>query len=177
MLPIGVVLHGDDDEGSEDLLAAFAASLRAAGCDIGGLVQRSSKRADGRSDMVLIDVRTGREFGISQRLGSGSDSCALDPAGMAAASQVLRREIEHGAALLVVNKFAGAETEGRGFAAEMFEAISQGIPVLTALARRYRPQWDALTGGAGQMLKPDPEELMRWWENTASRKVAACPAK
>jgi len=175
MPPIGVVLH-DEDAGCDELLTSFATSLRDVGCDIGGLVQKSIKRPDGRSDMFLIDIRTGQTFGISQPLGQGSDSCCLDPGGLAEASGVLRREIEHGVALLVINKFASAESDGRGLVPEMFEAISRGIPVLTALSRRYRSQWDALTGGAGEMLKSDPSELHRWWAAVASRDSAPCPA-
>jgi len=167
---IGLILHERGDK-SEELLLNFAFALRAEGVDIGGLVQRSSIAANGKPEMDVIDVRTGAEFRISQNLGTGSSACCLDPAGLAEASQVLRREIAAGVELLVVNKFSGAECEGGGVAAETFEAIAQGIPVLTTLATRYRERWDALTESAGTLLEPDLDALRHWWNG--ARRAAA----
>ncbi len=163
MAPIGVVLH-DKGGHSEELLAEFAGKLRAEGHDVGGLVQTSGRYSNGRKKMSLIDVRTGTVFEISQNLGLGSDACCLDPIGLSDASAVLRREIAAGVALLFVNKFSGKESEGEGLAPEMFEAVSSGIPVLTTLALKNKPHWDALTGGAGEMLDTTETALMAWWE-------------
>jgi hypothetical protein len=160
--PIGVILHAGDP-GIADLLAAFAARLRAEGIDVGGLVQRRVDGGGGRPRIEQIDVRTGQAFPITQDLGAGSQSCAIDTGGLAAASAVLRRETEARVALLVVNKFSEQEAEGRGLAPEMFDAVAEGIPVLTTLAKRYWPQWERLTGGAGTMLEPDEAALRRWW--------------
>ena len=163
---IGLILHERGDS-SEDLLADFAFALRAAGVDVGGLVQRSSVAENGKAVMDLIDIRTGETFRISQNLGAGSSACCLDPAGLAEASQVLRREIETGVALLVVNKFSSAECDGEGVAAETFEAIVRDIPVLTTLATRYLDRWTELTEGAGTLLDPNAAALWRWWEGVA----------
>ncbi|MBF0306346.1 MAG: DUF2478 domain-containing protein [Alphaproteobacteria bacterium] len=167
-LPIGVILH-ERGGATEELLADFARSLRRDGVDVGGLIQCGGHWPNGRERMELVDLREGTMWVISQDLGSGSASCRLDPVGLAAASAVLRREIAAQVALLVVNKFAGSEAEGEGLAPEMFEAASLGIPLLTALSQRYKPRWDALTGGAGRMLEPTEQALRGWWAEIAER--------
>ncbi len=161
--PIGVILHDRGGE-SEELLARFARALRAEGQDVGGLVQTSCHYPNGRKKMTLVDLRTGEAFVISQNLGVGSDACCLDPAGLADASRVLRREIAAAVSLLVINKFAGKECEGEGLAPELFEAVTAGIPVLTTLAFRHKDKWDALTGGAGVMLDSTEQALWDWWK-------------
>ena len=160
--PVGLILH-DGEEHVAGLLAAFAAELRGLGVDVGGLVQRDAVDAAGRPRMELVDVRGGEVFPISLDLGAGSDSCSLDTAGLAEASVVLRREMAAGVALLVVNKFSSRESEGEGLAAEMFEAIAGGIPLLTTLSRRHRERWDEMTGGVGTMLPPERAALHAWW--------------
>ncbi len=165
--PVGLILH-DGGDGAAALLAAFAAELRGLGIDVGGLVQRDAVDAAGRPRMELVDVRSGEVFPISLDLGPGSESCSLDTAGLAEASSVLRREIAAGVALLVVNKFSSREAEGEGLAAEMFEAIAGGIPLLTTLNRRHRPRWDEMTGGVGTMLPPDPATLQAWWRRVSA---------
>ncbi len=167
-IALGVVLHDGGDDAASTLLATFAAELRAAGIDAGGLVQRNPVDVQGRARMELVDIRTGEVFPISLDLGPGSDGCSLDAAGLAEASRVLRRETAAGVALLVVNKFSTRECEGEGLAAEMFAAIAQGIPVLTSLSRRHQAGWEAATGGAGHMLPPDLTALRAWWASVAA---------
>ncbi len=162
---LGVILH-PQREPRERLLAGFAAALRERGTDVGGLVQRTSHDADGDLRMELTDLRTGRIYVISEKLGPGSSACCLSAPALIEASQVLRREIEAPPALLVVSKFAGLEAEGRGLAPDMFEAVSRGIPVLTTLASHHKPRWDTLAGGVGTMLPAEEEALWRWWEGT-----------
>jgi hypothetical protein len=164
---VGVILH-DGDAAASELLAAFAAELRGEGVDVGGLVQQDGVDAAGRPRMELVDVRTGQVFCISLDLGPGSDACSLDASGLAEASSVLRREIAAGVALLVVNKFSSREAEGEGLAAEMFEAIAGGIPLLTTLSGRHRERWDEMTGGVGVLLPPDPAALRAWWRSVAA---------
>ena len=161
---IGVMRHEKGD-GAERVLAEFALGLRAAGKNIAGLVQRSRRDAEGRrAGVALIDIRTGSAFRISQELGAGSTACSLDTQGLAEASAVLRREIEAGVALLVVNQFGETESIGGGLVAETFEAISKGIPLLTSVATCHLAAWEAMTEGAGEKLAPTPEALQRWWE-------------
>lgn len=163
--PIGVVVH-DCACDTALLLGRFAARLRAAGVDVGGLCQVNGE-GEGGHGHCLVDIRTGERYRISQELGAEAAACSLDPGGFAAASVVLRREIAHGAALLVVNKFAWLESAGQGLLPEMFEAIASGIPVLTSLSPRHKAAWDAATDGAGTVLTASDGALWEWWEQIA----------
>ena len=162
--PIGVILHSGRS-GSEALLERFATALRDQGVAVGGLIQRSEPLPNGHSRMELVDIVGGQRYLISQDLGPGSSSCCLDPRGLAEASEVLRREIARNPALMIVNKFAGSESEGKGLLMDMFDAVAHGIPVLTCVSQRYKAQWDLLTGGAGTMLAPEDASLWAWWSS------------
>jgi hypothetical protein len=170
--PIGVILHSDDAK-VEELLANFALAAQARGVDVGGVFQRDIGEGPVKARMELVDIRCGQTFPISQNLGGGSTSCRVDPTGLAAASHVLRREIERPASLLVVSKFGKLEAEGGGFADEMFDAVAAGIPLLTSLAARFTPQWQAATDNAGEMLEPDMAALWRWWDKVQATWAAA----
>ena len=159
----GAVIHGPGSA-VDDLLDRFATELRRRGFRVGGVVQRNhGDLSDCADRMELVDVATGSTFGISQNLGRGSQSCRVDPAGVADASQAVRRAIEERADLLVVNKFAGLEAHGRGLADEMLAAMAGGIPMLTSVGSRFLNEWQSFTGGCSALLPPDEEALWRWW--------------
>ncbi len=162
---IAAVVHDRGDEG-EEMFATFIRDilLPRLNCRVGGLYQETVRKSDGPNLMELVDVASGARFPISQRLGAGSDSCCLDPGGLADASAHLRRVLEGGVDLLIANKFAGAEADGEGLAPEIFEAVSRGVPVMLLVARRYLPAWEAASGGLGTLLPPRPEALWAWVE-------------
>ncbi len=160
----GAVIHGPGSLAVDELLDRFAAELRRRGFRVGGVVQRNYGAGDDCADrMELVDVATGKAFNISQNLGRESQSCRVDPSGVADASQALRRAIEERADLLVVNKFAGLEAHGKGLADELLSAIAEGIPVLTSVGSRYLNEWQGFTGGFTTLLSPDEDALWRWW--------------
>lgn len=161
---LGAIIYGHGGAEAARLLTEFALTLMAEGVNLGGLVERSTPVAPGRSRLDLVDLRTGMAFPITQDLGAGSDACAIDPGAIAEASKVLRHEIAAGVELLVVSKFAGLEAAGRGLAAELFLAVSEGVPVLTSVSARYKEEWDRQTGGSACELAPDRDALMAWFE-------------
>lgn len=162
-LRAGAVLHGPGSAAVDGLLDRFAAELRRRGFRIGGVVQRNEPAQTGCSQMVLVDVATGDRFNISQNLGRESQSCRVDPAGVAAASQAVRRGVEQRVDLLIVNKFAGLEANGGGLVQEMLAGLAEGIPVLTSVGGRYLAEWFAVTGGVTDPLVPTWGALWRWW--------------
>lgn len=163
-LEAAAVLHTRDQK-VEELLADFAFELKDRGVAVKGVVQRNTPDPDGGHDkMDLIDLETGETYGISQKLGRAAGSCHLDQSGLAAASTVLRRAVEGRPALLVANRFGEQEATGRGFADEMLAAMSEGIPMLTAVGDRWRNQWQTFTGGAATLLPPTPVALRRWFD-------------
>ncbi len=160
----GAVVHGAGSAEVDALLGGFAAELLRRGFRVGGLVQRNHGAIDHCAEvMELVDVATGRVYDITQRLGRESQSCRVDPTGVAEASETLRRAVAERVDLLVVNKFAGLEAEGGGLADELLSGIAAGLPVLTSVGGRYLNEWQAFTGGFNTPLAPTADALWRWW--------------
>ncbi len=161
----GAVIHGPGSVGVDALLDSFAAELIRRGFRVGGLVQRNHGAIDDACAevMELVDVATGHAFDITQRLGRESQSCRVDPTGVADASQALRRAVADRVDLLIVNKYAGLEAQGDGLADELLSGIAEGIPLLTSVGSRYLNEWQAATGGYSDWLAPTLEALWRWW--------------
>ncbi|MBK1841686.1 DUF2478 domain-containing protein [Azospirillum sp. YIM B02556] len=160
----GAVIHGPGSHGIDALLDGFAAELKRRGFRVGGLVQRNHGPGDDCAErMELVDVASGRAYDITQKLGRDSQSCRVDPTGVAEASQAIRNAVASGVDLLVVNKFAGLESHGDGLSDEMLSAIADGIPVLTSVGSRYLNEWQTATGGFCDLLSPVSEALWRWW--------------
>ncbi|MBP2227399.1 uncharacterized protein (DUF4213/DUF364 family) [Azospirillum agricola] len=161
----GAVIHGPGSVGVDRLLDDFAAELIRRGFRVGGLVQRNHGAIDDACAevMELVDVATGHAFDITQRLGRESQSCRVDPTGVADASQAVRRALAERVDLLVINKFAGLEATGDGLIDEMLAGIADGIPLLTSVGSRYLNEWQAATGGFSDWLAPTMEALWRWW--------------
>ncbi|MBP2298386.1 DUF2478 domain-containing protein [Azospirillum picis] len=160
----GAVIHGPGSLGVDVLLDGFAAELKRRGFRVGGLVQRNHGPGDDCAErMELVDVATGRAYDITQKLGRESQSCRVDPTGVAEASQAIRNAVAERVDLLVVNKFAGLESAGDGLSDEMLAAIADGIPVLTSVGSRYLNEWQTATGGFCDLLSPTADALWRWW--------------
>ncbi len=157
-----VVLR-DDRLTGEELMASFVEELLAQGVRVGGVYQRTIRPDAERKRMVVIDASTGAEFSISLDEGPKLESCVVDDSALAEASMVLRKAIAAKVELLVVNKFSKQESLGRGLGPDMFEAMTQGIPVLTSLHERYLEPWRDLSGGVGTLLACDMESLRAWW--------------
>ena len=160
----GAVIHGPGSYGVDALLDGFTAELKRRGFRVGGLVQRNHGPGDDCAErMELVDVATGRAYDITQKLGRESQSCRVDPTGVAEASQAIRNAVASRVDLLVINKFAGLESHGDGLSDEMLTAIADGIPLLTSVGRRYLNEWQTATGGFCDLLSPVPDALWRWW--------------
>jgi hypothetical protein len=111
-----------------------------------------------------MDVRVlpnGPSYRISQRLGSGSRGCRLDPD----AVERLAFEVEAtlaGTDLLVVNKFGKQETLGRGLRPAIAQAVELGMPVLAGVNARSLRDFISFTSGSAARLDPDPDAILAW---------------
>jgi len=142
---------------------AFARDLLAAGWRVRGLLQEF--QADGPNcEVTLVDLADGTRYGISQRLGSESTACRLDPGALADASVVMRRIAGEGADLAIFNRFAAMEAGGDGLAAEMLEVMSSDIPVLTVVQQKHLAAWRHFTGGLAAELPPERSALDGWFQ-------------
>ncbi len=149
-------------ENGDALLRQFVAALRLQGHRVRGLVQEMCPDEAG-CKFSLVDIECGARYPISQNLGTQSTACVLDPAGIAEATGVMRRIAREGAELAIFNRFSGLEAEGDGFAAEMLDLMSAGIPVLTIVNTRHLTAWRHFTGGLAEELPADAQALNRWF--------------
>ncbi len=165
-LPLAAIIYSPADD-IDALMIAIARAFAARGVKLGGVVQHASDNTDADAcacGMALEDLASGQRFSLSQDLGSGSQSCRLDPAALARATVAVRTAIEHGAMLLIFNKFSSQEAAGAGLREEMGLAAAAGIPLLTAVGERFLPEWKEFTGGAGSLLQPTLENALGWWD-------------
>jgi len=154
-LPIAAI--GGD--GASQVLEVFVAELVAQGVKVRGLIQRH------HPDLHLVDVESGQTYAITQDLGTESESCRLDPSGIAEASVVLRRALAEAAVLVVVNRFGKLEAAGGGLSAEMLAVMAEGVPLLTCLGPDQLESWQVFTGGAGLVLPADQAAVRSWWDS------------
>lgn len=158
--PAAAVVYAE--RGSVDaLLADLAGALKERGHRIRGLVQKTP--TDAPDNVLLVDLERGEAYPLFQNLGAGSTSCGLDTQGIAAASMVLRRALDEHPDLVVVNRFGALESTGAGFADEMLALMSEGIPLLTAVAEKNLASWRAFTGHLATELPPQREALEAWF--------------
>lgn len=172
-LPIAAVLYGPDDP-VEQLLAQTARLLVARGVRVGGLVQYDIGATEhDLCCMELEDIAGGQRFSLSQNLGKGSQSCRLDPAALAQAAMAIRQAVAAGVDLVVINKFSSQEVAGSGLRDEMGLVAAAGVPLLTAVGRRFLDQWQEFTGGESALLAPDGAAILAWWQAVAAARGEA----
>lgn len=160
-----------DGQSVQSLLEEFALSLKARGFSVGGLVQRSLRDEGGvMTSMELLDLETGEQLPIDQKLGK-SAACSIDTQAMAAATQAVRRAVARRADLVVVNKFGHLEADGGGLADEIMLAMAESRPLLLSVSGKYLDRWQALSGGLCQMLPPERPALDAWWDDLRSAAV------
>ena len=146
-LNLAAIVYRPADD-ADDLLARFAADLIRRGRRLGGIIQRNTKGEAGqRERMEVIDLMTGKVVRICQDLGKDAAACKLNPAGLAEAATLVTRAIAAGVELVVVNKFSKQEAAGRGLRAEIAEAATAGLPLLTAVSDSCYDAWTSFTGG------------------------------
>ena len=143
------------------LLEACAQRLLAAGVRVGGLVQHTGSYASGGKRLELVDVASGERFEISQNLGTASSGCCINEQAMAHASSVLRRALEEGAELLVINRYGPEEADGGGFAAEFAQAAGAGVPVITTVGEGRREAWETFAGDMAVTLPLDEQAAVQ----------------
>lgn len=151
----------------DPLLREFVADLQLRGVRVRGLTQEACPESWG-CKFSLVDLETGDRYPISQNLGSQSTACSLDAAGIADATTVMHRIAAEGADLAVFNRFSGLEAEGEGFAAEMLQLMSMGIPVITVVQAANLPAWRHFTGGMACELSPEIAGLERWFQQASA---------
>jgi len=164
---LAAIVYGPDDD-ADALLDDFCQALLREGVRVGGIVQRNARDEVGKKrGMDVIDLATGHAVSICQPLGSGSMACKLDAAGLAEAAMAVHRAIATHVDLIVINKFSKQEASGSGLRSELAEAITSGLPVLTAVPRKCIDDWRIFTGGLGTSLPASRAAIDAWWRNVS----------
>lgn len=152
-------------QATDAVVRDFVDGLRAKGIRVQGLLQEVCPNP-GHCKYQLQDIITGKRYPISQDLGNDSGACALDPAGLAEASEVIRRVEDATTDLVVFNRFSGLEAEGQGFAQEMLDIMSRGLPVLTIVREFWLPAWRRFTGDLADEILPEHNALNAWFRQS-----------
>ncbi|MBO6852156.1 MAG: DUF2478 domain-containing protein [Marivivens sp.] len=151
---------------ADRLLAEVATLLRAEGIAVAGAVQINHDTPDNpKCDMDLAILTSGDQVRISQRLGSLSRGCRLDPAGLEQAVGLIEGELRRtdaSPAILIINKFGKQELDGRGFRPAIGMALEAGIPVLTSVNRTNAAYFSDWSGGLAEQIPDTVADVMSW---------------
>lgn len=162
--PLAAILYTPAQQ-IEVLMLEVAHRLRAQGVRLGGVLQHDVGMAlDDPCAMELENLANGKRFSLSQDLGSGSEACRLDADALAQGAVAIRAAVADRAELIFINKFGAQEAYGCGLRAEMGLVVSAGTPLLTAVGKRFLPEWEAFCDGMGELLEPDLEVILGWWQ-------------
>lgn len=160
--PLAAILYTPEDP-VEDLMLEIAHTLMERGIHLGGVLQHDiGMEIEDPCAMELENLASGERFSLSQELGKGSEACRLDPASLAHAAVAIRRAVDEGAQLICVNKFGAQEALGSGLREEIGLVVAAGIPLLTAVGKRFMPEWQEFSGGYGELLPPEREAVLAW---------------
>jgi nucleoside-triphosphatase THEP1 len=162
-----------DGRGTVDpLMAEVAGHLMAQGWPVAGVIQVNVETGpETKCDMDLQVLAGTEAVRISQRLGPMARGCRLDPAGLERAVGLVERALDAGPRLVLINKFGKAELEGRGFRPLIGRALSEGVPVLTAVNRANLPGFQAFTDGIGTALPAEPQAILDWCAAQVTQEV------
>lgn len=149
------------------VLAEFAAALAERGLRLCGTVQVDTEReAQHHCDMDVQVLPNGPLIRISQNLGPQSRGCRLDPAQLEQAVALSNQALEHGADLLLVNKFGKHEAEGRGFRETIARALELDIPVLVGANKLNLEALKDFVGGEIVEVPAELDALKAWIDDT-----------
>ncbi len=153
-----------DGRGKADLLIReVAMRLHAGGVRVAGAVQVNIETDANRKCHMDLHILTGDDVvRISQDLGAMSRGCRLDPGGLERAVGLVSAELANNPQIVIINKFGKQELEGRGFRPVIGEALSAGIPVLTAVNRSNLDGFLEFGQDFAQPVPNDAEALLDW---------------
>ncbi|MGO1463218.1 MAG: DUF2478 domain-containing protein [Oleiphilaceae bacterium] len=161
-LNLAAIIYDSDEQPVDKLLHDMAAKLNRRGDRVAGLAMALNAQGLRRTPMALQDLETGKEYSIAQNLGKESQSCCLDPHGLADATSVLRAALHKHPELAVVNRFGQQEIDGKGCRDELLQLVDAGIPVLTVVKRKFLRQWHEFAG-EGAVDLPFSEVAVGQW--------------
>jgi hypothetical protein len=158
-------IHGAATADIQKLLARFAERRIAEGLRVAGVIEEPAGGVDcGVCDSLVLRETAGSTIiPITQNLGSGSSSCKLDSAGLAAGCQAVVAAIEQGADVVVLSKYGKIEAEGGGLLDAFRAAAEAGVPCLTGVKPSFSGHFLEYAGGYSQWIEASEAALEAWW--------------
>lgn len=146
------------------VLNAVCQALSERGLRLGGLVQVAGRQQGGGclQSVHLVDLLTQKSFNIWEERGRGAQDCRLSVNALADAEIALKEAIHQRVDLLIVNRFGRAESEGHGVRQSIERAVTEGIPVLTAVRAPYDAEWAEFHGEMATDLPCSEATILDW---------------
>ena len=160
-LPRVVAVQGEARNLIQALLSQLAVSWRDRGLRIAGVVEEFTVESD-RETVVLRDLKSGACFPLHQDLGSGSTSCSLNSAGLAAACLSVETAIEQGCDFVILSKFGKLEASGSGLVGAFHAAIAADRPIVTSVSHSLTEAWSGFANPLTVFVKPDFDVIETW---------------
>jgi hypothetical protein len=111
----------------------------------------------------LRSIASGAGCAMFQDLGRGSTACRIDPAGVLLAGEAVRRDIDAGCDLVLLNRFAKLEAERQGLMSAFAAAVEAEVPVLTSVSPAFQEAWERFASPLFVTLAAEPETIVGWW--------------
>lgn len=158
------VVQGEKGSDIQGLFRDFVMRWRGS-CRIVGVTEET------RPDIVRVcgpgslrSITDDRTYSLFQELGPESQSCALDPGGVVAASEAIEREIAQGCELVLLSKFGKLEAESRsGLVPAYIAAIEARVPVLTSVSWKHVDAWEKFASPLFSRIEASADAIDRWW--------------
>lgn len=157
------VVTGSESSAIQGFIAATAASLRAGGANVVGVIGEEHGLPDRTCGAgFLRDVASGARFSMYREVPEPGRTCHIDADGVEAACAAVLPQIA-ASDLVVLNKFGKLEAAGQGLWPVLAEAVAADKPVLLAVSGRHADAFRAFAPDAA-VLPMDEAALGRWWD-------------
>lgn len=168
-----ILYEGDQGTTVDALLADVAYQLRANGWKLAGVVQSPSAPRNSRCEMTLEDLATGKCIETADGLGPTVPGCRLDTEALEDSAGLAGASLDPDTRLVILNRFAKQESEGRGFRSMIENAAVLEVPVLVGLKRIHLDAWAGFIGEEPLFLPHHRDEVLRWCETAVTAKASA----
>jgi hypothetical protein len=156
------------DQNPDEILLEFAADLSAQSYHAIGLVQLGHYCVDAPNLSAKL-VHTGEELQLFQNLATTSVGHRLDINRLLNAGAQVADEIDHGADIVIVNRFGRQECGGKGLSYLVERALNADIPVVIAVPNHRFADWIRFAQGMSVKLRCEREALDAWWHAVSAR--------
>jgi nucleoside-triphosphatase THEP1 len=161
----------DEDESPDDVLMLFCESLKSSGFRPVGLLQQGDCAGE-RPGFSAILIHTNERISLSQDLGSCANGCRLDIDQLLTAGSRIVTAVDHGADLVVVNRFGRLEREGKGLTFLIELAMSSSIPLIIAVPSHRFADWVKFSDGMSVKLACNLASVDHWWQSVRRARSA-----